>query len=228
MFSGVVVLLFRLIIILSKMNTPKCGFENLKFSPSDLQNILLNSSNDPDDSLFNTNQFSDANYFTIEKTKSKLFCSNDKSFSILHLNIRSLKKNFEKLVDFWATSSFNFNVICISKTWCSSEHNNSHLYKLTNYNSIQQTRCSCKTGDGLAIFVHNSLTYSVRKDLRTNNEDIEVLFIEVINTKSNIMLVNTSYRQPAGRYNEFKIYLKQFLYKSKNKKYCLVKDLMDQ
>ena len=131
-FFGVVVLFFRLIIILFKMNTPESDFKNLKFSSFDLQNILLNNSNDPDDNFFNTNQFSDTNYFTIEETKSKLFCSDDKSFSVLHLNIRSLKKNFDKLVDFLATLSFDFKVICISETWFSSEHNNNDLYKLTN------------------------------------------------------------------------------------------------
>ena len=50
------------------MHTPKRDFENLKFSPFDLQSILLNNINDPDDNFFNTNQFSDTNYFTIEET----------------------------------------------------------------------------------------------------------------------------------------------------------------
>ena len=36
------------------MNTPKYDFENLKFSPFDLENILLDNSNDPDDTLFST------------------------------------------------------------------------------------------------------------------------------------------------------------------------------
>ena len=207
------------------MHTPKGDFQNLKFSSFDLQNVLLNNSSDPDDNFLNANQFSDANYFIIEETKSKLSCCDNKSFSILHLNIRSFKKNFDKLVNFLATLSFNFKVICVTETWCSSEHNNSDLYKLTNYSSIHQTRSSGKTGGGLAIFVHNSLTYSIRKDLSTNNEDIESLCIEIINTKSKNILVNTSYRQPAGRYNEFEIYLKQFLYKSKNKKSYLVGDL---
>ena len=80
MFSGVVVLFFRSIIILFKMNTPKSDFENLNFSPFDLQNILLNNRNDPDDNFFNTNQFSDTNYSTIEETKSNCFFCDDKSF----------------------------------------------------------------------------------------------------------------------------------------------------
>ena len=107
--------------------------------------------------------------------------------------------------------SFNFKVICVTETWRSSEHNNSDLYKLTNYSSIHQTRSSSKTGGGLAIFVHNSLAYSIRKDISTNNEDIESLCIEIINTESKNTLVNMSYRQLSERYNEFEICLKQFL-----------------
>ena len=56
-------------VILFKMHTPKGDYENLKFSPFDLQNILLNNNNDPDTNYFNANQFSDRNYFTIEKTR---------------------------------------------------------------------------------------------------------------------------------------------------------------
>ena len=56
------------------MHIPKGDFENLKFSPFDLQNIPINNDNDPGDNVFNTNQFSDTNYFAIEETKSKLSC----------------------------------------------------------------------------------------------------------------------------------------------------------
>ena len=85
------------------MHSRKGDFENLKFSSFDLQNILLKNNNDSDDNFFSTNQFSDTNYFTIEETKSKLSCCDNKSFSILHLNIRSFKKNFDKLVNFLDT-----------------------------------------------------------------------------------------------------------------------------
>ena len=74
MFSRVVVLFLGLIIILFKVHTPKGDFENLKFSPFDLQNIPLNNDNDPGDNFCNTNQFSNKNYFAIEETKSKLSC----------------------------------------------------------------------------------------------------------------------------------------------------------
>ena len=75
--------------------------------------------------------------------------------------------------------------------------NTGNLFKLPNYSSIYQTRSSCKTGGGLAIFFHNSMTYSVTKDLSANSEDIEALCIEIINIKSKNIPVNTSYIQPA-------------------------------
>ena len=121
--------------------------------------------------------------------------------------------------------SSNFKVICISKTWCSSEHNNKGLVKLPNYSGIHQARSSGKTGGGLAIFVNISLTNSVKKGLWTNNGDTEALCKEIINAKSKNILVNTSYRQPTGWCNEFEVYLKQSLYKSKNKKSSLVGNL---
>ena len=74
-------------------------------------------------------------------------------------------------------------VICFSETWCSNEHNNRDLLKLPNYSSIDQTTSSGKTGVGLAIFVHNSMTYSVRKNRSTNSEDIEALYIESAKVK---------------------------------------------
>ena len=92
-FFEVMVLLFRLIaIILFKMNTPKNDFEELKFSTFDLQNILLNNNNNPNDNFFNANQFSDTNYFTTEEKKSKLSCSDGKSF----FNTSSEYKKFYK------------------------------------------------------------------------------------------------------------------------------------
>ena len=54
------------------------------------------------------------------------------------------------------------------------------------------------------------------------SESIEAFCLEIINAKSKKhknILANTSYRQLAGKkYNEFKIYLKQFLCKSKSEK----------
>ena len=49
-------------------------------------------------------------------------------------------------------------------------------------------------------------------------EESKTFCIEIIKAKIKNILANRSYRQLAGRHNEFEIYLKNFLHKSKNKK----------
>ena len=72
-----------------------------------------------------------------------------------------------------------------------------------------------------------TLTFNVRHDLSVNNADIEALCVEIINKKSNNIVINTQYRQPAGNFNKFEAYLNAFLAKSKttDKTCFLVGDL---
>ena len=77
------------------------NFEKLEFSPFDLQNVLLDHENDPDHNFFNIRWFSNRNYFAIEElSKSELSSSYCNSFSIFYLNIRTLKKNFDEVINF--------------------------------------------------------------------------------------------------------------------------------
>ena len=121
------------------------------------------------------------------------------------------------------TLKFEFKVICITEIWCSDNHN---LFKLPQYNSIHQVKRTGK-GGGIAVFLHESLTFNVRHDLSANNANIEALCIEIINKKSKNILINTQYRQSAGNFNEFEAYLNPFLVKSKttDKTCFLVGDL---
>ena len=103
---------------------------------------------------------------------------------------------------------------------------NHNLFKLPQYKSIHQVRRAGK-GSGIAVFLHESLTFTIRHDLSVNNANIEALCVEIINEKSKNILINTQYRQPAGNLNEFEVYLSTFLAKSKttDKTCSLVGDL---
>ena len=75
------------------------NFENLKFDPFESKDVLLDGSNDPDKSFYNNIQAVDMQYYLPSELLSlsdKLHINLEK-FSIIHLNIRSAKKNFEKL-----------------------------------------------------------------------------------------------------------------------------------
>ena len=80
------------------IKTQNINFESVNFNPFETsKSILLNNDFDPDNNLFNEDCFQNLNakYFTINETKNTFQNSNsDSSLSILHLNIRSMNKNF--------------------------------------------------------------------------------------------------------------------------------------
>ena len=53
---------------------------------------------------------------------------------------------------------------------------NHNLFKLPQYKSIHQERRTGK-GGGIAVFLHESLTFNIRHDLSVNNADIEALCV---------------------------------------------------
>ena len=154
--------------------------------------------------------------FSAEEGKLKLSCSKSNSFSLLHLNIRSLQRNFDKLTKFLDNLDFEFKVICISETWCSENVSCNSLYKIPNCNSNHQIRGNGKAGGGVATFIHNTLIYNMKPDLSINNDNIEALCIEIVNNNGKNILINTQYRQPVGIYSEFEKYMKDFTNKVKN------------
>ena len=198
------------------MNNQNSTFETLKFNPYDSENLLLDNNSDPDENFFKESYFTDTKYFSAEEAKLKLSCSKSNSFSLLHLNIRSLQRNFDKLTEFLDNLDFEFKVICISETWCSENVSCNSLYKIPNYNSIHQIRGNGKAGGGVAMFIHNTLIYNMKPDLSINNDNIEALCIEIVNNNGKNILINTQYRQPAGIYSEFEKYMKDFTNKVKN------------
>ena len=43
--------------------------------------------------------------------------------TVLHINIRSIQKNFEKFQELSKTLKFNFSAVCLSEIWCESFFN---------------------------------------------------------------------------------------------------------
>ena len=120
------------------------SFENLKYSIADNNNnILLDDSCDPDVNFFNVN-FENLNtpYLFPEDFNSAY--ENESSlnyFSILDLNIRSIKKNFENFKMFLNSINFTFSIICFSEAWLDETNSTDNsLSELPNYISKHQVR----------------------------------------------------------------------------------------
>ena len=124
---------------------------------------------------------------TLLLKSNKALGTSEDAVSIFHVNIRSIKKKFENLKDFYYALDFRFGIICFSETWADESFGKNSFYQLKNYNIMHQIWNGCK-GVGLCIFVRESLCYNIHKDLCTNHYNIETLAIEIENERSGPIL----------------------------------------
>ena len=178
----------------SSSDPERPNFENLKYNLVDnSDDILLDNSCDPDVNFFSLKtQNLDTPYILPEEFQKFVGSSSHDSFSILHLNIRSIKKNFDNFKLFFSTLAFSISVICFSETWLDEVGN--FLNELPDYISKHQVRDDHK-GGGVSIYIHKSLSFKVLSNLCINSVDIEFLSIELSldNKRSTLLMFCTDH-----------------------------------
>ena len=107
--------------------------------------ILLDNVCDPDFNFFSKNVKNlDTVYVLPEDFHDSLEKPVTSYFSILHLNIRSIKKKFGSFKTFLSFLDYMFSIICFSETWCNDlDH---FTYDLPSYTSNHQKRSDRKGG----------------------------------------------------------------------------------
>ena len=203
-------------------------FENDKFNLFEVETILTNDNFDPDSNFFNEKINSvESTYYTHEEFVS--FSSNlSENFSIIHLNIRSLHKNIDKLKDFLNDIKGKFSVIVLSETWIDDDKADlNSLFHIPNYSFIHEKRKTNHKGGGLGIYVHKTLDYKILPNLAKNTENIETFTIEIENKNSKNILISAVYRPPRGNQSKFLEEIEQVVHNSKHstKSFFLVGDL---
>ena len=160
------------------MSFDENNFEKLRFDPLGFDNVLLNNTNAPDENIFHNLCQIDSVFYTFEEAATSLKKFNDKTFSVLHLNVRSLNQNFEVQT----TIKFDYKAIFFTEIWCTDDPRDEPFFNLENYISINKVKTHGR-GGGICVFIHNSLTFKLRSDLGTKSNDTESLAIEIINKK---------------------------------------------
>ena len=113
------------------------NFECLSFDPFSLQENFMNNECDPDVNFYQNNSSNvEANYFLLTEVKSSFASFDPNSFSVLHFNIRNMKKNFENFREFLKNLSVSFSAICLSETWCESQDESQN----SNYGEVPLSR----------------------------------------------------------------------------------------
>ena len=109
----------------------------MSFNPFSNNSIFSDGNQDPDVNFF-LNDITSLNteYFPPSDVKigfSK-FESSD-TFSVLHLNVRSLRKNFEDFKELYQTLNLKLSIAYFSETWADDNKlENESLIKLPGYN----------------------------------------------------------------------------------------------
>jgi hypothetical protein len=135
------------------------------FSPYELDEEHIDFPNidlDPDANYFNDlNVCSTSSTYISEDNFKSFINTTDASVSLglsfIHLNIRSVPKNIDKLVLYLHFLNFSFNFIALTETWFTEASRD--LYDLDNYNHKSFYRTN-RRGGGVSLFIKDSISYT--------------------------------------------------------------------
>ena len=176
--------------------------------------ILLYSSCDQDLNFFKNNfRNLDTTYLFPDQFHNFPVKSKTDQFLIPHLNIQSIKKNFENFKSFLSSLDFSFSFICFSETWF--DYLDNSAYDFPNCSSKHQVRSDLRE-NGVSIYIYSSLKFKERIDLSIISKDIETLTLEMLSDKTHNTLVIILYRLPVGQYEQFENFLTTYFSRTKN------------
>ena len=123
---------------------PSKDLEQINFNP-----FIFFNDQDQDMRDLDLNYFNDLNYnnfdspYVLEENVKRYLCDIKKydNLSLIHVNIRSMNSNFEKLHDLLLNCSNSFNIICVTEAWSTDKDfkDNSNFH-LQNFDFISQQR----------------------------------------------------------------------------------------
>ena len=135
---------------------------------------------------FNINSRCD--YFNEDKLNNILSNEgqSDSNFSLLHLNVRSLRNKVDDLTLLLANLNVKFTVIGISETWL---QNDSHDVDMIGYKFIHKNRPD-RSGGGVGLYLSNNFDFKMRDDMCGSDAGVmESLFIESLSQMGKILLL---------------------------------------
>ena len=179
-------------------------FNPFDINEDDNEIIEYHGDIDPDRCYFNEYSyklFKNCNYYTDDSFNKYLQQHNisDNSFSVAHLNIRSLPANLSAFMSYVDNLDHCFSVIGLSETWLNQS--NVSAYSIPGYNHVAQTRCAGR-GGGISLFVAEKIVYSEMTDYCMVNDYIESLFVKITNNGM-VFVIGLIYRPPNSNIVQF-------------------------
>ena len=187
---------------------------NLDLSPN-LYDLIIDDNDQENDisnavvnTIFNTYDLTSICKYYSPNDVNSLLQSNDNNLFIIHVNTRSLSKNFDNLKILLASIHTSPDVIGISESWLTDS--NSHKFKLDGYHSYHICRPYDAHG-GVSLFVKTSIKSFLIDAHSYANKDIEILTVCLPsdnNNKKNT-IISCIYR-PAGKHERVRSFTNKF------------------
>lgn len=162
--------------------------------------------NEEFEQYFCTSNSISCDYYNPEDLKQ----NDDFSFSLMHLNIRSLKKHHDDLVALLASIGKSFDIIGCSETWM-SEQTFLDIYKIEGYSMYCINRQG-RIGGGVCLYVNSHYSVKVRHDLSVSDGYTDSLFLEVKMSNGSSIVIGIIYRPPNSDYETFRIHFDNLLF----------------
>ena len=203
--------------------------QNKIFTPFELNedlNLPLIDS-DPDVQFYNSqcnNSLHTCDYYLEDSFNKKIADLNipSTSLSMVHINLRRIVKNLNKLDLYLKNLNHEFPIIALSETWL--KNHNCDRYGLDDYNAEHNCRPN-RGGGGVSLYVKDTIEYTVRDDLCFQNDILETLFIEIDKdqfAKKQNIIIGVIYRPPDTDIKQFNDHILQCLAQIKaEKKNCI-------
>ena len=100
-------------------------------------------------------------------------------FHFLHINLRSINKNFENFKLFLSSSGFILSVFCFSETWLYEITSSNKLYHYMNYQTMQVfIKRERKERGRLLLKIKQSIEYKKWIKLNINSDDVKLITSE--------------------------------------------------
>ena len=124
--------------------------------------------------------------FVIKRKYDNLF--------LIHVNIRSMTSNFEKLHDLFLNCLNYFKIICVTETWSTDKDIKISFYQTL----ILYIKKEKLTKGGILIYVKNHIKFKIIKEIPVSDGDSECLTVEMENKNSKNLIPTCCYRPPNG------------------------------
>ena len=190
----------------------------------DLHSILTDPNGDLDPDVNNQNYDSSANYCNYETAGdlNEVIGSNSLiSFSLFHLNARSLVKNQDALAHLLTNINHKFSVLAITETWLKESNVNDLSFE--GYNFVSNHRAD-KIGRGVGLFIDQIFSYKILPELNVSHANIiECLFVEICIPRHKNTVIGVIYSPPSENTLEFVAKVNEVIPGvTKNNKHCYI------